>query len=48
MPALVAEPGMPIWLDLATTDLAAAREFYGVLFDWEFEEESEGLSLIHI
>ena len=45
MPALVAEPGMPIWLDLATTDLAAAREFYGALFDWEFEEENEGYAV---
>lgn len=42
MPALVAEPGMPIWLDLATTDLKAAQEFYGPLLDWEFEEESDG------
>ena len=25
MPALVAEPGMPIWLDLATTDVTLDR-----------------------
>ena len=42
MPALVAEPGMPIWLDLATTDLQTAQDFYGPLFGWEFVEESEG------
>lgn len=42
MPALVAEPGMPIWLDLATTDIAAAQDFYGPLFDWEFEVPADG------
>lgn len=38
MPALVAEPGMPIWLDLATTDVEAAKAFYGPLLDWEFDD----------
>lgn len=30
--------GTPSWIDLATTDVAAAREFYGGLFGWVFEE----------
>ena len=30
-------PGVPSWVDLATTDPAAARDFYGQLFGWEFD-----------
>jgi predicted enzyme related to lactoylglutathione lyase len=30
-------PGTPCWLDLMTTDAAAARSFYGELFGWTFE-----------
>ena len=30
-------PGVPSWIDLATTDPAAARDFYGQLFGWEFD-----------
>lgn len=30
--------GTPSWIDLATTDVAAARAFYGGLFGWSFEE----------
>lgn len=41
MPALVAEPGMPIWLDLATTNLQAAQDFYGPLLGWEFQQGSD-------
>lgn len=37
MPALVAEPGMPIWIDLATTDLEKAKSFYTELLGWEFD-----------
>jgi uncharacterized protein len=28
------EPGMPVWVDLATTDVAAATRFYCELFGW--------------
>jgi len=28
------EPGRPCWVDLATSDPAAARSFYGALFGW--------------
>ena len=31
------DPGMPAWVDLATSDPASARQFYGALFGWDFE-----------
>lgn len=31
-------PGTFCWADLTTTDLAAAKEFYGGLFGWEAED----------
>ncbi|HVF20150.1 MAG TPA: VOC family protein [Mycobacteriales bacterium] len=31
-------PGTPIWVDLMTTDLGAAREFYAGLFGWDSED----------
>lgn len=31
------EQGQPCWLDLGTTDTAAAREFYGRLFGWDYD-----------
>jgi predicted enzyme related to lactoylglutathione lyase len=30
-------PGTPCWVDLMTTDQAAARSFYGELFGWDVE-----------
>ena len=30
------------WIDLATTDVAAAKAFYGELFGWEAEEQPAG------
>jgi hypothetical protein len=30
-------PGTPCWVDLMTTDQAAARTFYGELFGWDIE-----------
>lgn len=36
--------GTPSWVDLATTDVNAARDFYSALFGWEFEKSSaEGI-----
>ncbi len=32
-------PGMPSYIDLSTTDPAAAQSFYAELFGWEFDEE---------
>ena len=31
-------PGTPSWIDLQTTDQAAAKDFYGQLFGWIFDE----------
>jgi hypothetical protein len=28
--------GVPRWVDLATTDVAAARDFYGAVLGWLF------------
>jgi predicted enzyme related to lactoylglutathione lyase len=36
------EPGTFCWIDLATTDPAGARAFYGELFGWEAEEMPAG------
>lgn len=36
------QPGTPCWVDLATTDLAGAREFYSGLFGWDFVDEQMG------
>ena len=30
--------GVPCWIDTEQPDTAAAREFYGGLFGWRFEE----------
>ncbi|MFE1248060.1 VOC family protein [Streptomyces sp. NPDC058735] len=35
---LVDEPGSLSWTELFTTDAAAARRFYGDLFDWRFSD----------
>ena len=34
------EPGRPCWVDLGTTDPAAARAFYGSLFGWTPEVDA--------
>jgi len=31
-------PGTPNWVDLQTSDPAAAKEFYGALFGWSYED----------
>ena len=39
MPEMTDYPaGAPIWVDLSTTDLTAAREFYAQLFGWASED----------
>ncbi|MFF9781403.1 VOC family protein [Streptomyces nigrescens] len=32
--------GTPTWIDLGVPDLDRAKEFYGALFGWEYEERS--------
>lgn len=39
---LVNEPGAFSWNELETRDPAAAKEFYGRVFGWEFDEEEMG------
>jgi predicted enzyme related to lactoylglutathione lyase len=34
----VVTPGRPVWHDLVTSDLDAAKRFYGGLFGWTFQE----------
>jgi predicted enzyme related to lactoylglutathione lyase len=34
-------PGTPSWVDLSTTDPAAAQAFYGPLFGWTFDDQSD-------
>ena len=29
--------GAPIWIDLTTSDLGHAQQFYGAVFGWTFE-----------
>jgi uncharacterized protein len=35
-------PGTISWADLATTDQAGAKEFYGGLFGWEYDDQPIG------
>jgi uncharacterized protein len=32
------KPGTPSWIDLSTSDQAAAKSFYGDLFGWSFDD----------
>lgn len=41
MPAPEITPGAPCWIDLMTSDIATARQFYGELFGWEYETGDE-------
>ncbi len=33
------QQGTPSWVDLATTDLAAAKEFYSAVFGWDYADQ---------
>ncbi len=37
-PTNVVTPGRPVWHDLVTSDLDAAKRFYGGLFGWSFRD----------
>ena len=37
-PTNVVTPGRPVWHDLVTIDLDAAKKFYGGLFGWTFQD----------
>jgi len=34
-------PGTPSWIDLATPDVAASKQFYGDLFGWAFSDGTD-------
>ena len=38
--------GVPCWIDTSQRDLEAARDFYGGLFGWEFQEWPSGRYLV--
>src|SRR5438309_1924775 len=40
-------PGTFSWVDLTTTDQAAAKEFYGGLFGWEMEDTPAGDGVVY-
>ena len=39
--------GTPSWVDLSTTDPSAAKDFYGTLFGWEFEDHAMGPEMMY-
>jgi predicted enzyme related to lactoylglutathione lyase len=42
------DPGCLCWNELATRDIEKAREFYGALFDWQFEDNPSATSKYYI
>ncbi len=40
-------PGRIVWNDLLTSDVSAAREFYGQLFDWSFDGNERYTIITH-
>ena len=40
-------PGTISWVDLATSDQAAAKEFYGGLFGWQYEDMPAGEGVVY-
>jgi hypothetical protein len=39
--------GKFVWMDLLTTDVVRAREFYGALFGWTFEGRADYVKVLH-
>src|SRR5437016_3654199 len=39
--------GTPNWVDLQTTDQAAAKEFYGGLFGWTYDDQPMGEGAVY-
>ena len=48
MPAFQADTGMPIWLDLTTSDVRKSAHFYATLLGWEVEELTGGYRLARL
>jgi predicted enzyme related to lactoylglutathione lyase len=40
-------PGLFSWVDLATTDPAGAKSFYGGMFGWEFDDQPVGDGIVY-
>ena len=45
MPAFQAEPGMPYWIDLTSSDVRKSSHFYSQVLGWEIEEICKGSRL---
>ncbi len=45
MPAIIAQPGMPLWIDLASQNLAESLAFYQALLGWEIEKLTDEYAL---
>lgn len=43
MPAMIAHPGMPLWVDLLTSDVDVAKSFYSDVLGWEFDAPIGGV-----
>ncbi|MCQ9352837.1 VOC family protein [Corynebacterium sp. 153RC1] len=48
MPAFQALPGMPYWVDLASSDLRKSTHFYAQVAGWEIEELGSGYHIARI
>ncbi|GAA1475490.1 VOC family protein [Corynebacterium felinum] len=48
MPAFQAEPGMPYWIDLTTSDLRKSTHFYSEILGWDIEELDDGYRLARL
>ena len=48
MPAFQAEPGMPYWIDLTSSDVRKSSHFYSQVLGWEIEEVSEGYRMARL
>lgn len=40
-------PGVPNWIDLATSDQAAAKDFYAGLFGWTYDDQDMGNGAVY-
>lgn len=41
VPSTLYAPGTPLWVDLASPDLPASKQFYGQLFGWQADTSSD-------
>lgn len=40
-------PGMPCWVDLMSTDVGAAKQFYGEIFGWSFDDVEDNGQVVY-